>query len=194
MICVTKGQLSPNNRVEVPTFRAVMLGTSGEAMGLDFLFEGGSRQTRSLASGQLRHQVGIKLRAQDGCNLVYVMWRLDPRPQVEVQLKYNPGARTHAECGARGYTRLLPSYHGAVPTMQVGGRHSIDAQIAAGSLSTWIDGQLVWQGYLPGEAAYITGPSGIRSDNLAYTITAIRAPAGLTTPTETPRCVTDGED
>lgn len=193
MICVTKGQLSPGNRVGVPTFRAVAIGTSGEAIGLDFLFEGQSRQTRALASGQLRHQIGLKLRAQDGCNLVYAMWRLDPRPQLEVQLKYNPGARTHAECGARGYERLSPSYHGTMPAMQVGGRYSIDAQINQGELIAWINGQLVWRGYLPGEASYISGPSGIRSDNLAYTITALRAPTGPMTAAP-PRCVTDGED
>lgn len=189
-ICVTKGAIGPGGTVDVPTFRGVALGTSGEAARIDFVYKGRSRGDRALASGQVRRQIGLKLRAADGCNLVYVMWRLDPRPQVEVSVKVNPGARTHAECGARGYTKLRPS---GAPDPVVGQRYSMSAQIAGDGLSAWIDDQLVWQGTLPYGARSMTGPSGLRSDNVSYSVVAFGAPGGGA-PGEVPKCVVDGED
>jgi hypothetical protein len=189
-ICVTKGAIGPGGTIDVPTFRGVALGTSGDAARIDFVYKGRSRGDRALASGQVRRQIGLKLRAADGCNLVYVMWRLDPRPQVEVSVKVNPGARTHAECGARGYTKLRPT---SAPNPVVDQRYSMSAQIAGDELSAWIDDSLVWQGTLPYGARDMRGPSGLRSDNVAYSIVAFGAPTGAV-PGETPKCVVDGED
>lgn len=189
-ICVTKGAIGPRGTVDVPTFRGVAVGTSGDAARIDFVYQGRSRGERALASGQVRRQIGLKLRAADGCNLVYVMWRFDPRPQIEVSVKVNPGARTHAECGARGYTKLRPA---SAQAPVVGQRYSMSAQITGDDLSAWIDDQVVWQGTLPYGARSMTGPSGLRSDNVSYSIAAFGAPAGGV-PGEMPKCVVDGED
>jgi hypothetical protein len=192
-LCVTKGVLLPGGKVDDPTFRAVAIGTAGDAVDLDFIYDGRSADTRALASGQLRQQIGLKLRAANGCNLIYVMWRLDRRQQLDVSAKINPGSRTHAQCGASGYTKLSPSYRTAVPALVAGARHLMQAQIAGDELFAWIDGQLAWRSGLPQEARYISGPSGIRSDNLAYRIIAMRAAVGQTG-AAVPKCVTDGED
>lgn len=192
-LCVTKGALLPGGKIDTPTFRAVALGTSGDAVDLDFVFDGRSAEARALASGGMRQQIGIKLRAANGCNLVYVMWRLDRRQQLDVSAKINPGSRTHAQCGASGYTKLIPSYRAAVPDLVVGTRHLMQAQILGGELFAWVDGQLLWRSGLPQEAQDISGPAGIRSDNLAYRIVDLRAPVGQTG-AEAPRCVMDGED
>jgi hypothetical protein len=192
-ICVTKGAIGPGSLVDVPTFRGVALGTSGEAARIDFVYRGRSRGERALASGQVRRQIGLKLRAADGCNLVYVMWRLDPRPQVEVSVKSNPGARTHAECGARGYTKLKPTNYNGASDPVVGQRYSLSAQITGDDLRVWIDNRLVWQGTLPYGAKSMSGPSGLRSDNIAYSVVAFGAPAGGASG-EVPKCVVDGED
>jgi hypothetical protein len=192
-ICVTKGAIGPGGAVDAPTFRGIVLGTSGEAARLDFVYQGRSRGERALASGQVRRQIGLKLRAADGCNLVYVMWRLERRPQLEVSVKINPGARTHAECGARGYTKIRPTSYGTVPDPAIGKRYAISAQITGDDLVVWIDDQVVWRGVLPYEARSMSGPSGLRSDNLGYAIVALGAPAGATTG-QVPKCVVDGED
>ena len=191
-ICVTKGQLDKGS-VGVPTFRAVALGTSGDASALEFLYHGQSQETRALASGQLRRQIGLKLRAANGCNLVYVMWRLDPKPFLEISIKVNPGMRTHEECGANGYTKIKKStYHTAVPALLAGEKHTLQAEIVGTELFAWIDGALAWRGDLPDEAKAMSGPSGFRSDNLAYDVTTFSAPQGDTS-AETPHCVAPDE-
>ena len=192
-LCITRGALLPGGKVNTPTFRAVAAGTSGDDVGFEFEFEGRSAEVRALASGGVRRQIGLKLRAADGCNLVYAMWRLDPRPMLEVSTKINPGSRTHAQCGARGYAKLTPSYEGRVPALVGGARHWMYVQIFGDELYAWIDGQLVWQGRLPQEARYIAGPSGVRSDNVAYSIRTMWATPGQTG-AGVPRCLTDGED
>jgi len=200
-ICVTKGTLakaagsaSPTLQVDVPTFRAVGLGTTGDAVALDFTYFGQSTEARALASGQMRRQLGLKLRAANGCNLVYVMWRLDPKPELEISIKVNPGMTTHAECGANGYTKLKkPSYHTAVPALLRGEKHVLQAEIAGDELLAWIDGELAWRGDLPSDAKGLAGPSGFRSDNLAYVVNSLAAPSGQTG-ADKPHCVPIEED
>jgi hypothetical protein len=200
-LCVTKGTLvkagsdaAPRLEVDVPTFRAVGLGTTGEAVALDFIYRGHSTESRALASGQMRRQLGLKLRAANGCNLVYVMWRLDPKPELEISIKVNPGMTTHAECGANGYTKLKkPSYRIAVPALLEGEHHVLQAEIAGNELFAWIDNELTWRGGLPDEAKNLAGPSGFRSDNLKYEVTALKAPSGLNGAAK-PKCVPIEED
>ena len=192
-LCITKGSLLAGDKVNSPTFRAVAAETSGDDVGLEFEYEGRSAEVRALASGGVRRQIGLKLRAADGCNLVYAMWRLDPRPQLEVSTKINPGSRTHVQCGARGYAKLIPSYESRIPPLVGGGRHWMYAQIFDDELYAWIDGQLVWRGSLPQETRYVSGLSGVRSDNVAYRILTMWATPGQNG-ASVPRCLTDGED
>lgn len=192
-LCVTRGALLAGGSVNTPTFRAVAPATAGNDVGVQFVYAGRSAETRALASGGIRRQIGLKLRAMNGCNLVYAMWRLDPRPQIEVSTKINPGSRTHAECGARGYTKIPASYEGRLPPLTAGSQHWIYAQIVGDTLDAWVDGQLAWRGQLPQPARQISGPAGMRSDNVAYRVLTMWATPGHTS-AGTPRCLTDGED
>ena len=193
-ICVTKGALLAGGRVEDPTFRGVAVGTSGQAAAIVFSYEGPSRGTRALGSGQIRRQIGLKLKAQDGCNLVYAMWRLDPRPRIEVSTKINPGSRTHAECGTRGYAKVNPDYQGNVPALSPGEQHWMQAEIVDDALAVWVDGQLAWQGQIPAQARYVDGPSGMRSDNIGYRILGFYAPRTRSAGSMSFECVHGGED
>jgi hypothetical protein len=137
---VTLGALEPlgasgRMRVSCPKMRAVAPGGTGERAELRFRYLGPSAQVAPLASGELRRQVGLKLRAQDGCNLVYVMWRLDPTPFVEVSTKINPGGRDHDDCGARGYTKLKAVRSEAPPPLRIGASHTLAAEIIGDELT-----------------------------------------------------------
>lgn len=171
-LCVTKGALT-GSRVEAPTFRASAPGHGGDAAAIKFVVLGETARKRALASGDERRQLGLKLRALDGCNLLYVMWRLDPKPGIEVALKRNRGSRRHEECGARGYTKLKPSRRVAPPALVDGAAHELRAEISDDVILAWIDGKLVWRGKLPAEAGDLSGPAGLRSDNLAFELEAV---------------------
>lgn len=168
-MCVTSGHLA-RTRVDDPTFRAVVPGRSGDAAAVKVVVHGTTTKQRALDSGELRRQFGLKLRADNGCNLVYVMWRLDPKPKVEVSVKRNPGARTAKDCGARGYTKIKPARAVSPPTLDDGSEHELRAEIDGDTLTAWIDGQVSWHGTLPAEAAELSGPAGFRSDNLQLEI------------------------
>ncbi|MBA3460808.1 MAG: hypothetical protein H0T46_12645 [Deltaproteobacteria bacterium] len=175
-LCVTKGSAKIGAAVVEPTMRAVALGTRGNAAALDWIYKGDTVDTRELASGSARRQVGLKLRAQNGCNLIYVMWRLDPKPQIEVSVKLNSGKATHAECGADGYMKVRPTKSWKPPVLASGDRHTLRAAIARDDLTAWVDEKVVWRGKLPAAARTLTGPAGIRSDNLAFELVGLAAP------------------
>lgn len=164
-LCVTKGTID-RGAIAEPTVRAFALQSHGDAAQLSFTYAGEPEKLRGLASGQLRRQVGLKLRAADSCNVVYVMWRLDPRPKLEVSVKHNPGMRTHEECGANGYTKVRPGHAAPVAAFQPGEAHVLRAEIRGDELLAWIDGGLAWQGRLPDEARELAGPAGLRTDNV----------------------------
>jgi hypothetical protein len=177
-LCVTKGAIDAGAVVQ-PTMRAYAPGMGGDAAELRFTFGGDTDAVRELASGQARRQVGLKLRAQDSCNVVYVMWRLDPAPKIDVSVKANPGKSTHEECGAEGYTKVKSTLRGvSVPAPSVGKAHSLRAEIIDDELAAWVDGRLVWQGRLPAQARVLKGPAGLRSDNVKLDGLALLAPHG----------------
>lgn len=171
-LCVTKGELA-GSLVDTPTFRAVAPAGNGDAASLRFAMRGSSERARALASGDTRRQLGLKLRAQDGCNVLYVMWRLDPKPRLEVSIKRNPGSHTHEQCGARGYTKLRPVRAAATPAIDDGREHELRAEISGDELVAWIDGRVVWHGLLPDGARELQGPAGLRADNLAFELAGI---------------------
>ena len=175
-LCVTKGSAKIGATVVEPTMRAVALGTRGDGAALEWIYKGDTAETRELASGSARRQVGLKLRAQNGCNLIYVMWRLDPKPMIEVSVKLNPGKATHAECGAEGYTKIRPTKSWKVPVLASGDRHTLRAAISGDDLTAWVDEKVVWRGSLPAAARSLAGPAGIRSDNLAFELVGFSAP------------------
>jgi hypothetical protein len=192
-LCVTKGSAAIGARVGDPTVRAVVKGSSGDAASLTFKFHGDSDTIRELASGQARRQLGLKLRAENGCNLVYVMWRLDPKPMLEVSVKRNPGMKTHKQCGASGYTKIRGEKALAVPALDKGSTHTLRAEIANHVLAAWIDDQLVWRGDLPDSVHDLRGPAGLRSDNVAYDLVAFDAAGAPATPDEK-KCVVEPDE
>lgn len=137
---------------------------------LDFQFIGDSAVTKPLGSGLVRRQIGLKLRAADPCNLLYVMWRAYPDRVIEISRKSNPGLHTSAECGNNGYSDLA-----IVPRPAGVHKHHVleaNTQLASdGSLVLTVsaDGKLARKLTLPaGVAGGLNGPVGVRSDNGHY--------------------------
>lgn len=172
--CVTRGRIEPlpsgAARVTEPKMRAVAPRSDGNAAELRFTYHGPSTADAPLASGELRRQIGIKLRAADGCNLLYVMWRIAPVAQIVVSIKRNPGQRTHAECGARGYRNLRASAGAQPPPLQAETPHAIKAVLEGTRLRVWADHVLAWEGDVGDEPLAVSGPAGVRSDNGRFDI------------------------
>jgi hypothetical protein len=148
-----------------PTLRAELGRAPRSAAELGFVYRGPTKSVSALASGELRRQIGLKLRAQDSCNVVYVMWHIEPSPKIVVSLKSNPGQSRHAECGDRGYAVLQPRTATAAPVVATGEPHVLGAVIAGRELSVTTDGSSIWVGELPEAAFSFDGPVGLRSDN-----------------------------
>lgn len=189
-LCVTKGAMTQTS-IEDPTMRGYARGFGGDAASLTFTYRGETFETRELAGGQARRQIGIKLRAQDSCNVVYVMWRLDPKPKLDVSVKFNPGQKAHEECGAEGYTKVRPVKKTFIPPFEYGKTHTLRAEIVGNELYAWIDDALLFQGTLPEVARGISGPAGVRSDNVKFDLVALSAPKGEGV---APACKREGGD
>jgi hypothetical protein len=162
------GRLDPDRgtRLEIRSacVRAVVGDRPHSGAALSFCYRGPSQTAEPLASGELRRQIGLKLRAENTCNVVYVMWHVAPTSGVHVSVKWNPNLHAHSECGDRGYINL-PGPSTAIPAIREGEKHSLEARIDGDVLQVKADGALAWEGHLPPEAFAFDGPVGIRSDN-----------------------------
>jgi hypothetical protein len=179
-LCVTEGAVTASSvpgwwEVSDSKMRAYASGSAGTVLEARFKYLGATRQQSQLGSGQSRRQFGLKLRAQDACNLVYAMWRFEPEAKLVVSVKSNPGQHTSAECGNRGYRNLKPQRSSAVPPLQVGDEHALRAQMSGTQLAVYADNALVWEGLLDREALSFIGPAGMRSDN-AHLLVRLNAP------------------
>ncbi len=188
---VTRGHIEAlwggRARVREPKMRAVVEASDGDDAELRFTWLGPSDGVAPLASGELRRQIGLKLRAADGCNLLYVMWRLAPKAQLVVSLKRNPGQRTHAECGARGYRNLRPRAGTQPAPPALGVEHRLHAKLEGRVLGVWADGVLAWEGDVGDEVLALQGPAGVRSDNGRFDLELlVRAAAGPRPPHAAP--------
>ena len=168
-------------RVREPKMRAVVDASDGNAAELRFIYLGASEGVAPLASGEVRRQVGLKLRAADGCNLLYVMWRIEPKAQLVVSIKRNPGQRTHRECGARGYRNLVARAGTQPAPLAPNMEHRLHAKLDGRILRVWADRALAWEGDVGDETLALRGPAGVRSDNAALELelyVRAAAPAG----------------
>ncbi len=168
-LCVTKGTIIRQGgklHTESPTLRAVVRAKTREVADIRFTYLGPTIDTAQLGSGATRRQVGLKLRAENGCNLVYAMWRVEPESKLVVSLKRNPGQSTHAECENRGYQNIKPRAQSAVPKLVPGSHHDLRAVLSGRALLVFADGARVWEGELPEESSTLSGPVGFRSDNV----------------------------
>ncbi len=173
-LCVTEGSIeeSPNNGLEVtvPAMRAYLNALTPQREEARFTYNGSTGNEKPLGSDEIRRQFGLKLHAEDACNLVDVMWRIDPDRKIVVSVKTNPGQHASAECGNRGCTNLKPAHSAPTPVVNSGETRSLCAQMDGAELSVYADGTWVWQGQVGADAAALSGPVGIRSDNAALQI------------------------
>lgn len=172
-LCVTNGEITamPGGRllVETPSSRAVLRSLTDAVAELDFRYLGPSAGAKPLASGELRRQIGLKLRAQDTCNLVYAMWHIEPDARVAVSIKRNPGMSRHEQCDAHGYINLKPTIGPTIgagaPTIAPGQEHTLRAELDQSRLTVIADGKVAWSGDLGQRIFEFDGPVGMRSDN-----------------------------
>jgi hypothetical protein len=168
-LCVTEGAIEkgPADRlaVNVPKMRAYVNAWTAQSIEMRFTYLGGTSKESALGSGAIRRQFGLKLRAQDPCNLVYAMWRVDPEAKLVVSVKRNPNAHTSAECGNRGYENIKPRKSSPVPRLRPGESHTLRAEMKKEELRVFVDDHEVWAGDVGADAAALVGQVGIRSDN-----------------------------
>jgi hypothetical protein len=132
---------------------------------VNFTYLGPTNEVSHLGNGEVRHQFGVKLKAQDICNLVYVMWNFDTQ-KMAVSVKLNRGQRTHEDCLDRGYiNNIKPRASAPPPGVRVGHPHSLSADLEGQELTVKADGGIVWQGMLVPVVLEFQGPVGLRSDN-----------------------------
>ncbi len=145
--------------------RATLKWNTFQHVAVNFTYLGPSRELSRLGSGEIRHQFGVKLRAQDICNLVYVMWYFDTQ-KIAVSVKTNAGQRTHEECLDRGYINdIKADIKKDPPTLHVDEPHILAADLDGQQLHVTVDGKVVWRGTLPAMVLQLHGPVGLRSDN-----------------------------
>jgi hypothetical protein len=171
-LCVTEGTIEKaagdRMSVDVPKMRAYVTAPSAQSIEIRFRYDGPTKKESALASGQARRQLGLKLRAQDPCNLVYAMWRIDPKSEMVVSVKRNPSQHTSAQCGNNGYTNIKPRQSAPIPHLQPGESHTLRAEMKDAELHVFADNREVWTGDVGADAAKLDGPVGIRSDNAQF--------------------------
>jgi hypothetical protein len=168
-LCVTEGAIAQasGNRmfVNVPKMRAFVTVATTQDVEAHFTYLGKTTGEKPLGSGEMRRQFGLKLRAQDACNLVYAMWRISPESKLVVSVKSNPGQHTSLECANRGYRNIKPVHSSPVPVLRPGVTHTLRAELNDAEMRVYADDNLVWEGNVGSEGERLNGPVGIRSDN-----------------------------
>jgi hypothetical protein len=169
-VCVTLGEVRAlsDGRFEIdsPAVRAVNRDGDDNYAALEFEYLGRSREASKLASGVVKAQFGVKLQAEDGCNVLYIMWPVDGDGRLEVSSKVNPGRSTHAQCGVKGYEAVEPKFSRPLPALSTGERHRIEARVHKRMLEVRVDDKLVWRGDAGVRTASLYGYPGLRTDNV----------------------------
>jgi hypothetical protein len=168
-LCVTEGSIeeTPDHRlsVNVAKMRAYVNAYTQPVAQVRFTYLGSTPNEAPLASGEMRRQFGLKLRAQDACNLVYAMWRIEPESKLVVSVKNNPGEHTSAQCGNRGYQNIKPQHSSPLPSLRSGDTHTLRAEMNGAGMKVFADDSPVWEGSVGADAHGFEGPVGMRSDN-----------------------------
>jgi|GEM_PF-610703 len=183
-LLVTSGSIEPlgTSRFAIrhESLRAQLRTTSCMRAELSFVYRGATARQTALASGELRRQIGIKLRGRDPCNVIYVMWHLSPIPALQVSVKYNPGQSEHAQCGDRGYHFVQPVWSASTDlVVRERERYTLSVQIEDACLRVWVNHLVSWVGGLPWQAVAIDGPTGIRSDNGEFDVEEFACEPGV---------------
>jgi hypothetical protein len=171
-ICVTNGaiaQLAAGGlMIDTPSSRAVLKYGTLQAAEIRFRYLGPSVGSKALASGELRRQIGLKLQAQDTCNLVYAMWHIEPDSRIAVSIKRNAGMNMHDQCHANGYMNLNSTSAPIPPKIATGVWHVLRAELNKTVLTVRADGAIAWQGDLGPLVMEFDGPIGLRTDNARF--------------------------
>ena len=157
-----------------PKERAVRTSGKHSQALLRFRYRGPSKKTAPLDSGAVIEQIGLKMRAMNTCNLLYIMWRIKPTEELYIAIKRNPGKVNYEDCGANGYKVL-----GRVPLKPLGitaakqKTHRLGASVTetAGryACEVTIDGRRIWSDEINAKLiSDIKGPVGFRSDNGSF--------------------------
>lgn len=190
-LCITEGALEELKgtrlEVKVPKMRAVVAAVTPQAAEARLTYLGPTKDEARLGSGELRRQFALKLRAQDGCNLVYAVWRIKPQSELVVSIKRNPGMHSSSECGNHGYRNIKPMHSSPVPKLDPGDSHSLFADMTGSKLRVSVDGKVVWEGDLGSEALAFDGPVGVRTDNGRFEFQFLTGEIGV------PRACREGE-
>jgi hypothetical protein len=175
-LCVTNGAVLklPGGRlaVEAESSRAVLRASLGQTPNqvaeIRFRYLGSSQTMKPLASGELRRQIGLKLRAEDTCNLIYAMWHIEPDSRIAVSIKHNAGMHTHEQCRAGGYRNIKAPRQLDLSAIRPGEAHTLRAELRGDDLTVTADGKVAWQGTLGNDAPSLVGPTGFRTDNARF--------------------------
>lgn len=187
-LCVTEGTITalPAHRLLVtnPNVHATLNRETPQDIEADFVYLGPSGESDTASSSQNHHQFGFELFAQDACNLVYVMWRLEPESNIGVFVKSNPQQHIHDECGRRGTITAEAEYKLPLPPVRAGEHisHTLRAKIKGSRLLVFADGALVWRCELSPEILRTRGPVGIHCDNAKLEIMLTVAPPAANAP------------
>lgn len=187
-LCITEGEITEGKigegfpgtmlSVDAPKMRAFVTGETLQEVEARFMYLGPSTESIPLGSGAMRRQFGLKLRAQDACNLVYAMWRIEPANELVVSVKSNPGMTRSAECGNRGYHNIKPTRAIKLPEMVRREAYTFRAILNHNKLKVYASNQLVWEGDLGAAAMAFDGPVGVRTDNGRFDFQLFAAMAG----------------
>jgi hypothetical protein len=183
LLCITTGVITTNEEgallVDSAEMRAVVATGAARTVEARLRYLGPTKEVKRLASGELRRQFGFKLRAANTCNVVYVMWHIEPDSRVAASVKSNPGMTTHAQCDAHGYRNLKPAHQSSVPVLRPHEWHRLRASLAGETLTVSLDGSTVWQGSIGADGLSFDGPVGMRSDNGRFEVELLQsAPEG----------------
>jgi hypothetical protein len=165
-------ELEPTNlSINEPVTRATLKTCNAQVACVQFRHLGPTSRIVQSGNGQEFHQIGLKLRSLNPCNLIYVMWRIKPQPKLIILLKRNPERSTSAECGNRGYTTLAeipfqPFLVGQFNELMACVQTHPDGQ---GEVRCWVNWQEVLQAPVSSDVLQaVNGPPGIRTDNGQY--------------------------
>lgn len=147
--------------VDSRMMRAVLKQRTDQKIKATFTYNGASKSVSRLQNGDIRHQFGFKMAAKNECNLVYVMWDFDTQ-RIRISVKSNPGMFTFNDCRDGGYIGL-PSV--PAPKVEAGQSHTLSAVLNGTDLVVYADDQKI-QASLPDVATSLSGPLGLRSDNV----------------------------
>ena len=194
-VCMTSGNVTSaaSHRLHVDSggMRMVLANGRDRTAELEFVYRGPSETTARLDDGELRRQIGLKLRAEDTCNVVYVMWHIEPKPGILVQVKRNESGASRRDCADRGYVTVTPESSAPAPAVERGTARVLRADLDGTALVVHADGGEVWRGRLPDEILTFDGPIGVRSDNGSFDF-QLRAPEdSLASAASVDRCIKD---